>query len=186
MSIDISRWEDWQRDYRYGLLLIMPPREVAEMIDGLRAKYDPRSHAICPAHISLSDPLCCEMTPDLRDEIDCILRLIEPFELHFGKPHASLERAGIACPISPQERIDHLQEELHRAAIFAGQVYCRREIPAHMTIAEFISIEDGLEVCAQLQDVVPSGSFLCDRLEWIVPDEGFRFQRVGHFRLGAV
>ena len=54
-----------------------------------------------------------------------------------------------------------------------------------MTIAEFISIEDGLEICARLQSSAPSGSFLCDRLEFIVPDEGFRFQRSDTFLLGG-
>lgn len=46
--MDTSNWEDWQRDYRFGLLLILPPEEVSEKIDRLRAKYDPRLHAICP------------------------------------------------------------------------------------------------------------------------------------------
>ena len=60
--IDTSNWEDWQRDYRFGLLLIVPPEEVSEKIDRLRAKDDPRSHAICPPHISISDQIlcCCE------------------------------------------------------------------------------------------------------------------------------
>ena len=38
---DTSKWEDWQRDYRFGLILIMPPPEVSQEIDLLRAKYDP-------------------------------------------------------------------------------------------------------------------------------------------------
>ena len=54
---DTSQWEDWQRDYRLGLILIMPPPEVSQEIDLLRAKYDPRSADSCPTHISLSDPL---------------------------------------------------------------------------------------------------------------------------------
>jgi hypothetical protein len=54
-----------------------------------------------------------------------------------------------------------------------------------MTIAEFISIEESLRLCEQLQDSAPSGSFLCDRLEFVVPDENFQFQRVDTFLLGV-
>jgi hypothetical protein len=184
-TADRSEWEDWQRDYRFGLLLIMPPKNISEKTDPLRAKYDPRSHAICPTHISVSDPLRCEMTMNFHSEIRHILNSIEPFTLHFYKPHASAERAGIAFPISPQEPINHLKQALHSATIFDGKIYRRRPIPAHMTIAEFISIEESLRLCEQLQDSAPSGSFLCDRLEFVVPDENFQFQRVDTFLLGA-
>ena len=68
--------------------------------------------------------------------------------------------------------------------VFAGQVYQRRHIPAHITIAKFISIEDSLKIRAQLQEILPSGSFLCDKLSFIVPDEDFKFQRKGVFPLG--
>ncbi|MEM7028493.1 MAG: 2'-5' RNA ligase family protein [Chloroflexota bacterium] len=181
---DISKWEDWQQDYRLGLILIMPPPEVSQPIDALRARYDPRSFAYCPTHISVSDLLRLEMTDEMEQEIRCILKGIKPFMLHYHKPQASTERAGIAYPIRPQEPIDDLKQSLHKAAVFDGKVYGRRHIPAHMTIAEFISIEDSLSICAQLQNSVPSGSFLCDRLEYIVPNEDFHFQRKNTFSLG--
>jgi 2'-5' RNA ligase len=181
---DTSKWEDWQRDYRLGLILIIPPDEVSRQIDSLRAEYDPRAYAICPTHISLSDPLRREMTPELEKEVREILSKIEPFTLRYDKPHASTEHPGVAYPITPQEPIDNLKEALHAAAVFEGKVYRRRHVPAHMTIAEFISIEDSLRLCADLQDSAPSGSFLCDRLEFIVPDKSFRFQKRGTFFLG--
>lgn len=183
--MDTSNWEDWQCDYRFGLLLILTPEEVSEKIDRLRAKYDPRSHAICPPHISISDPLRREMTPERQDEICGILRSVKPFKLHFDKPRASTEHAGVAYPILPQQPIDNLKCLLHTASIFAGEVYQRRGIPAHMTIAEFISIEEGLRICDKLQSSAPRGSFLCDRLEFMVPDENFRFQKKDTFFLGG-
>ena len=182
---DTSKWEKWQRDYRLGLILIMPPEEVSRQIDPLRAKHDPYAFAICPTHISLSDPLRRELIPELEEEIREILGKIEPFALDYDKPHASTEYAGVAYPITPQQPIDDLKEALHAAAVFEGKVYRRRHIPAHMTIAEFISIEDGLKLCADLQDSAPRGSFLCDRLEFIVPDQDFHFQRQSTFFLGA-
>jgi len=183
--VDTLKWEDWQRDYRLGLILIMPPEEVSRQIDPFRAKHDPYAYVICPTHISLSDPLRRELTPELEEEIRDILSKIEPFTLHYDKPHASTEHAGVAYPITPQAPIDNLKETLHAAAVFEGKVYRRRHIPAHMTIAEFISIEDSLKLCADLQDSAPSGSFLCDRLEFIVPDKEFHFKRRGTFFLGT-
>ncbi len=182
---DTSMWEDWYRDYRLGLILIMPPENVSRQIDLFRAKHDPYAFAICPTHISVSDPLHREMTTELEEEIRDILSRIEPFTLHYDKPHASPKRGGVAYPITPQKPIDDLKEALHSAAIFEGKVYQRRNVRAHMTIAEFLSIEDSLKLCAELQDSAPSGSFLCDRLEFIVPDQDFHFQKVGQFFLGA-
>lgn len=182
---DTSDWADWQRDYRLGLILILPPEHVARRIDALRARHDPRSHAICPAHISISDPLGREMTPGLAEEVQAILDQVEPFTLSYHRPQASDQRAGVACPISPQEAIDELKRSLHAASVFGGQVHRRRNIPAHMTIAEFISIEDSRRLCDRLQATVPGGSFLCDRLEYIVPDGRFHFERAGTFHLGG-
>lgn len=181
---DTSSWEEWQRDYRLGLILIIPPTEVSERINPLRAKYDPRTYAICPAHITLSDPLRREMTPQRESEICCILSRIQPFTLHFDKPHASDKHAGVGYPIYPREPIDALRSALHAASVFVGEPYYTRNLPPHMTIAEFISIEESLNLCRQLQDTAPSGSFLCDRLEFIVPDQDFHFRGCGTFLLG--
>ena len=73
-ATDTSKWEDWQKDYRLGLILIMPPREVSRLIDPLRSRYDPKAFRSCPTHISISDPLRLEMTQELDEEIAGILR----------------------------------------------------------------------------------------------------------------
>lgn len=181
---DISAWEDWQRDYRYGVILILPPKGLSEPINKLRAKYDPQSAAICPAHISVSDPLKGELTNEVREDIKGLLRDVKPFELSFGKPQASPNRPGVAYPILSQGPIDALKNSIHQLAIFGATAYQRRHIPAHMTIAEFITIEEGLKIAEELHDVAPSGSFLCNRLELMIPDEQFRFQRVETFYFG--
>ena len=177
-------WEDWQLDYRLGLILIMPPKEVSDLIDPLRERYDPKSHATCSTHISVSDPLSREMTPDLETEIRAILQDFQPFELHFRTLHASCKHPGVSYSIHPEEPIRALQEALHKSRAFAGKVYKRRHIPPHMTIAEFISIPESLKLCDQLQDTAPKGSFICDRLEFIVPDDNMRWRREITFMLG--
>jgi 2'-5' RNA ligase len=182
---DTSTWEKWQRDYRLGLILIMPPDDVAGPINALRSKYDPRTYAYCPAHITLSDPLGLEMTPQREDEIRRILGEVEPFRLYFDEPHASRERGGVAYPIRPREPIDDLRAALHKASIFCRPPYYTRNIPPHMTIAEFVTIEESWRILEEIKGIAPSGSFLCDRLEFIVPDINMRFQRVKSYRLGA-
>ena len=157
----------------------------SDLIDHMRRKYDPKSHAICPAHISVSDPLSREMTPDLETEIRSILKTIEPFELHFDRLGASREHPGVSYPIRPAEPIRELQNALHESRAFSRREYHRRQIPPHMTIAEFISIEDGLNLCSRLRDTAPKGSFLCDRLEFMAPNDDFRFRRDSTFLLGT-
>ena len=182
---DTWSWEPWQRDYRFGVILVMPPPHLASPIDALRMAYDPKSHAICSAHISVSDPLRRQLSDDARREIQELLRTVEPFEVHYGRPTASARPPGVAYPVSPQERFEELKRIIHQASVFEGVVYRRREIPAHMTIAEFLTIEDSLRICADLSDTAPRGSFWCDRLEHVVPDATFRFQRRGTFFLGT-
>ena len=126
------------------------------------------------------------MTSALADEIQTILGGFQPFTLFYDQPRSSPDHAGVAYPITPQEPIDELKILLHKASVFDGEVYQRRDIPAHMTIAEFITIDDSLKLCSELQATAPSGSFLCDRLEFIVPDEMFRFQRTHIFYLGGI
>ena len=183
--VDTASWEPWQHDYRFGVILVMPPPHVASPIDALRQTYDPKSHAICSAHISVSDPLRRQMTDDSQNQIQELLRTVEPFEVHYDRLTASARRPGVAYPVSPQERFDELKRIIHQASVFEGVAYRRREIPAHMTIAEFLTIEDSLRICADLMDTAPRGSFWCDRLEHVVPDATFRFRRHGAFLLGT-
>ena len=181
---DTSTWEKWQRDYRLGIILIMPPPEVADQINPLRVKYDPYAYAICPTHITVSDPLGLEMTPERDAEIAKILSSVDPFMLHFDKPHASRERSGLTYPVHPAEPIHALRTILHQASVFTRDGYWTRTVPPHMTVAEFVSIEESWRIKEEIEGTAPSGSFLCDRLEYIVPDINMHFQSVKWYALG--
>ncbi|MBM3327108.1 MAG: 2'-5' RNA ligase family protein [Calditrichaeota bacterium] len=178
-----SNWEQWQIEYRFGIILIIPPDEVLQQIEPLRERYDYRSFVSNPTHVTVSDPLCCEMTPELFREIQFNLSRVSSFMLYYDKPSASKEHPGVAYPIRPREPIDELKRILHSSSAFSNEAYWLRNVPPHITIAEFISIEDSLKLCDEILDSAPSGSFLCDRLELIVPDENFRFKRSGTFLL---
>jgi hypothetical protein len=163
----------------------MPPPHVASSIDALRQVYDPQSHAVCSAHISVSDPLRRQLGDDDREQIQGLLRAVEPFQVHYDNPTASTERPGVTCPVAPQERFDELKRVIHHASVFEGAIYSRREIPAHMTIAEFVTIEESAKIVADLTNTELRGAFWCDRLEYVVPDESLRFRRCITFFLGA-
>lgn len=87
-------------------------------------------------------------------------------------------------PITPQAPIDSLKEHLHQARVFKGFKYYRRTIPAHMTIGEFVTIEQSWKIVEEIKDIAPSGSFLCDKLDLIVPDINMQFHRVKSYSLG--
>jgi len=53
-----------------------------------------------------------------------------------------------------------------------------------MTIAEFITQERTDELMQELQGVAPSGTFWCDAIEYAMPDERLRFERVLTLPLG--
>jgi 2'-5' RNA ligase len=182
---DTSKWEKWQRDYRLGLILIMPPDGLGTQVNALRSRYDPKSYAFCPAHITLSDPLGLGMTTERDAEICRILSAIQPFMLHFAEPHASKERGGVAYPIRPREPIDALRTALHTASVFCRAPYYTRNIAPHMTIAEFVTIEESWRILEEIRGIAPSGSFLCDRLEFIVPDANMHFKRIKSYTLGT-
>jgi hypothetical protein len=183
---DTSTWEPWQQEYRYGLILIMPPPDVMAIMDSLRCKFDPRSAAICQGHVSLSEPLPRPLTPELLDEVRAILAKVEPFEITYGPLRTFPPYPGVTYRIEPEDRFFALREALHGASVFEGSPFKRKDRAPHMTIAEFLpDIEASERLREELQGNVPEGTFLCDRLEYIVPDEGFRLQRVLELWLDA-
>jgi len=54
-----------------------------------------------------------------------------------------------------------------------------------MTIAEFISTDRTVELLDELTGRVPTGAFTCRAVEYAVPDERFRFERVAVLPLGG-
>jgi hypothetical protein len=183
--VDTSSWEPWQRDYRFGMILVMLPQHVASSINALRQALDPKSHAICSAHISVSDPLHRELADVDREQIHGLLRAIEPFEVRYDGPTASTQRPGVTCPVSPQDRFDELKRVVHQASVFEGVAYHTRKIPAHVTIAEFVTVEESLKIARDLASTPLRGTFRCDRLEYVVPDATFRFHQCSTFVLGG-
>lgn len=175
---DTSVWEAWQLEYRYGAFYLFPPGGVIEAIEELRRTHDPRSYAICQAHISLSEPVPRPLTDlDLR-QLEAVLGAVDPFVIRYGPLTSFPPYPGVVYAIQPERQFRALRSAVHSTSIFDGIELRRAHVPPHMTIAEFISLERTDELLRQLAGSAPEGEFTCDRVEYAVPDGNFRFRRV--------
>lgn len=174
-AADIGHWEAWQREYRFGVLLIYPPDPPLLQVNALRARYDPRSQSICDAHISLTVPLPRPLTEADWVELESIASGIAPITIHYGPLTNYLPHPGVCVAIRPQAELDGLRAALETASAFTGAPARRHAFSAHMTIAEFISAEETKALMVELRDVVPRGSFLCSCVSYAVPDGDFHF-----------
>jgi 2'-5' RNA ligase len=181
---DTSRWEGWQREYRYGAFYIFPPPGIIEPIDQLRRKYDPKSDSYCQAHISLSEPLGAPLTDEQVQELHDTLSSIEPFEIHYGPLRSFPPYPGVVYAITPEDTFMNLRSRIHETSLFKDQQLMREHIMPHMTIAEFITIERTRELLEELSGKFPEGTFLCSAIEYAIPDHDFYFERVLRLHLG--
>ena len=184
----VGKWEAWMRPYRLGVLLILPPPDVAAQIDALREANDPRSARISPAHISLSACLCREWTDEVARDVGSCLRTQSPLDIAYGPlfpprpPHP-----GIALRVEPVDGLRRLRDALHQSVAFEGADFSRNHIPPHMTIAEFLpSMAASSAVRDALGASVPEGTFRCTELSLLVPDEDFRFTPRATVPIGGV
>lgn len=172
---DTDHWEDWQRDYRFGVLLIFPPDPPANRVNELRARLDPRSRSYCGAHISLTVPFPRPVCEIHWRELESITSVIKSFPVRYGPLKHYLPHPGVCLAIEPQAELDSLRAALEAASAFAGSPPRSHPFSAHMTIAEFISAEETETVMGELEQVAPTGIFVCTAVSYVVPDRDFRF-----------
>jgi len=184
-SSDQSIPESWHDEYRFGAFYLFPPTHVATVVDGLRARHDPKSAAICGAHVSLSEPLVRPFTDEHSVEVRARLATVAPFEITYGPLTSFDPHPGVVFAITPENDFFALRGAVHSTSIFEGsEMKGARRVP-HMTIAEFISLEETHDLLALLGDTVPGGTFLCDRVVLAVPDASFHFEPVLTIPLGG-
>jgi len=183
---DGANWEEGQQAFRYGAFYLFPPPGIIEAIDRLRQQYDPISSAICQAHISLSQPLSAPPTDQQLDELRRLLSSTDPFEIHYGPLRSFPPYPGVAYGIEPQDRFMELRALVQSVALFASVPPAEQEVAAHITVAEFITVEETDKLLAELQGNVPEGTYPCDAVEYAMPNDAFCFQRVLSLPLGRV
>jgi 2'-5' RNA ligase len=179
-------WLDWQKHYRLGVILVLPPEPVRSRIDLLRARYDPQSHKNVEAHISLTVPLQKEPDGCHWAELDRIASRFQAIPISYGPLVHFLPRPGAALDIQPQAQLDKLRLALEVSEVFLGAPPRQYPFWAHMTIAEFVSVETTKRLMRDLEgERAPTGSFVCDHLTYVVPDEEFRFTERRSLKLGS-
>ena len=171
---DMRAWT-WQRQYRFGVLLVYSPDPPMSEVNALRGKYDPVSQAACDAHISLTVPL--PKAPSEADwrELEALAAGFAPFRIQYGPLRHYLPAPGVCLTIEPQSRLDALRALLESAGVFGEAPPRPYPFSAHMTIAEFITVERTESLMAELEGVAPHGSFPCTYVSYAVPDARLHF-----------
>ncbi|MCR9134279.1 MAG: 2'-5' RNA ligase family protein [bacterium] len=179
-----DHWENWWHGYYYGAFYIFPPEEVMKEVDKLREKYDPKSAGFCRAHISLSEPLKKKITASDMHSLRNDLSLITPFEINYGPLRTHPPYPGVTYTITPEKEFDTLRKVIHGNKLFHGVELRRSKIVPHMTIAEFITMEQTNEIFDRLNGKVKSGKFLCKEIVLAVPNNDMYFNPVISIPLG--
>lgn len=173
----MESWEDWQEPYRFGTIVIWPPDEVRQIVNRQREKYDPVSHAFCEAHVSITQPLGRWLDNDEWHHVSNLLRRHESFEVRFGPVNSFLPYPCIWYEIQPREKILEIRSALHQTGFFNLTMKHLQTFIPHMTITEGFSgppVDQGL--LDQIAAEGTTGSFLCESLSFIVPNQEFRFE----------
>ena len=66
-------WEDWQKVYQHGIMVIWPPDEIRKIVNAQRRAFDPESAAVCETHITLTQPLLNPLNDSERKQIQEIV-----------------------------------------------------------------------------------------------------------------
>jgi len=172
---EIGHWESWQGEYRFGTFLILPPDPLLLRMNALRAKHDPRSQSICDAHISLTVPLPRSMAEKDWGELESIAAGFPHIAIRYGPLANYRPHPGVVLAIEPQEKLDKLRAALEATSVFPRAPTRTHPFSAHMTVAEFISIEETEALMMELADVAHQGTFLCTGVSYAVPDGDFHF-----------
>lgn len=180
-----AEWEPWFEEYRYGALYVFPPAPVRARVNALRQRYDPRSHAICDAHISLTVPLPQPLRPAHVVELITVLRTFPRFEIAWGPVHQYPGIAGVVLQIAPAGPLRQLVSTLEACACFRGAPTRRYLFSPHMTIAEFITLEESAQLVRDLAAGGLEGRFWCTEVVYAVPDATFHFTERACWPLGS-
>ena len=172
----MNSWEDWQKPYGFGTLVIWPPDALREIVNSQREQTDPVSASYCEAHISVTQPLRGYPGSEEWKRLDSILSRIESFEISYGPINTFLPYPCILYDVQPTEKVLEIRNLLHQTGLFNLDMKHPQNFIPHMTITEGLSGPEVDENLFQLlQEESGKGIFQCKGLSYIVPDENFRF-----------
>lgn len=175
-NAEVNLWRPWQRQYRFGILLMFPPEPPTTQVNALREKHDPWSQASIGAHITLTVPFSKPPSEAGWNELLRIASQIDPIVIQYGPLRHYLPHPGVCLAIEPQGELGRLVESLEAGTAFEGAEPRPYPFSAHITIAEFITEEETRSLMVELKDLAPQGSFLCSHVSYAVPDGAFCFK----------
>jgi 2'-5' RNA ligase len=171
----VDSWPDWQNPYVHGTFVLWPPDDVRHTVNALRGRYDPVSQAICPTHITLTEPLHRQPRPDEWYQLRQIVAASAPFELTYRPLRSFLPYPCIWFEIQPAEPVLSLRTALHRMGLVNLDLPHTDGFIPHMTITEGLSGPEVNEaLLAALQEQVAGGTFAVSDVAFIAPDADFR------------
>jgi 2'-5' RNA ligase len=163
---------EWQKAYVHGVVLIWPSNDVRAQINPIRARYDPVSQSYCEAHISLTPPLLHVPVEGDWQLIEQAAACFAPFDINFG-PVNSFGLSVIYLEVHPADRLAELRDALLATRLFANSDL---NFVPHLTLTEGLSdMPVSQRLLDELQRAVPAGSFRCNHLVHIRPDQNFHF-----------
>ena len=178
--------QDWQKPYQFGTIVIWPPDEVRVVVNNQREENDPLSQSYCEAHITVTQPLLKNLSESEWNQVLSVVKDFRSFQINFGPLNSFLPYPCIWYEIEPRERILELRRALHLTGFFNLTLPHTEGFIPHMTVTEGISgpTVDG-NLLKQLQKESRQGSFFCQGLAYIVPDQRFCFKEIRTLPLTA-
>ena len=178
-----SDWAVWQRDYRYGTLVINPPPTLASILNPIRERFDPASAAQIGAHITLTPPLAAAPSSDDEERVRAAIRDVAAIRLQLDRPSRFSGSSVVYLPVVPTRPLLKLREVLLATGLFRLDLPHTTDFVPHLTLSEF-----GTAPAAALEADVPPRevmTFLAEAVAWVVPDETFHFTVRRTFMLAA-
>ena len=174
-AMDMNGWPDWQKAYRFGVILLFPPDPPAGEVNRLREIYDPKGQSYCSAHITLTVPVPRPVEDFHLEQMKMLVSEFKPFTIQYGPLSNYLPAPGVVLAIEPKDILGSLVTTLESAAVFENAAPRPYPFSPHLTISEFIDVERTSELMVELQGKTPEGEFLCNCVSYAVPDENFHF-----------
>ena len=172
----MEHWEEWQKVYQHGTIVILPPDGVREIVNHQRDKYDPVSAAISEAHITITQPFLNPLSDTAWGNIQDILIRFPAFKIQYGPIKSFLPYPCIWYEIQPGDKVLDLRRALHQTGYFNLSLTHTDDFIPHMTITEGLSGPPvDKELLTKLQEQSSQGSFICHEAAYIKPDKSFWF-----------
>ena len=176
-----SGWPRWQRAYRYGVLVIEPPRELASILDAIRERFDPVSAGGFGAHITLTPPFAAAPSSADEERVRTAVRSAASMRLQLDRPTRFSGSSVVYLPVVPRQGLLELRTVLLATGLFRLDLPHTNDFVPHLTLSEFgTAPEEALRADIPQPEAM---AFLIETVAWVVPDEAFHFTVRRTFRL---